>query len=178
MQLKPVYTALLTLITLLAAPYAAAHTGVHLANGLADGFMHPLSGLDHLLIAIGAGFCAGRTARCCVCDVTIFLLLLLGGMALGALSLAWPQLGIPTLVLIALVVGVIAMSTAFTGYFGYAFFGGFAIYHGLVHILEIPTVTEAAGYAVGLFFSTAILLALGVMLRQVMHARKFHRVNS
>lgn len=178
MQLKPVYTALLTLITLLVAPYAAAHSGVHLTNGLADGFMHPITGPDHLLIAIGAGFCAGRSARCSVCDVMIFLVLLLGGMALGGVSLAWPQLGLPTLVLIALTVAVIATAIAFSRYFGYAFFGSFALYHGLVHILEIPDAADAVGYAVGLFFATAIMLALGVILRQVMHARKFHRVNS
>jgi urease accessory protein len=176
MQLKSLYTATLTLITLLVAPQVVAHTGVHVTAGLADGFMHPVSGFDHLLIALGAGFCAGRRARCSVCDVSYFLLLLLVGMALGGVSLAFPQLGIPTLLLVVLTVGVIAVAIAYTGFFGYAFFGSFAVYHGLVHILEMPFGSDTMGYAIGLFFSTALLLALGVILRQVMHARKFHRV--
>jgi urease accessory protein len=106
----------------------------------------------------------------------IFLLLLLGGMALGAAGLVFPELGIPTLVLLVLTVAVIAVAIAYTRYFAYAFFGSFAIYHGLVHMIELPSRAGMAGYAIGLFFATGILLALGVILRQIMHARKFHRV--
>ena len=175
MQLKSIYPAVFTLITLLLAPHAAAHTGVHVTDGLADGFMHPISGLDHLLIAIAAGFCAGRSGRRSVRDVMYFLLLLAGGMVLGAASLVFPQLGIPTLLLVVLTVAVIAVAIAYTDFFGYAFFGSLAIYLGLVHLLKMPSPAGAAGYAVGLFFSTGMLLALGVILRQIKHARKFHR---
>ena len=61
MQLRFLSAVLLSLITLLVSPFALAHSGAGHIAGLADGFMHPVTGLDHLLVAIAAGFWAGRS---------------------------------------------------------------------------------------------------------------------
>ena len=60
MQLKSLSVMLLAPVILMLSPFALAHTGGGHMAGLADGFMHPVTGLDHLLIAIAAGFWAGR----------------------------------------------------------------------------------------------------------------------
>ena len=55
MQARTISSFVLGLGALLIAPLAAAHTGLHPGQGQFDGFMHPASGLDNLLVAIAAG---------------------------------------------------------------------------------------------------------------------------
>ena len=174
MQLRSMSTGLLALITLLVSPFALAHSGLGHTAGLADGFMHPVTGLDHLLIAIAAGFWAGRSGDHGVPDVVFFLSLLLGGMLLGIGCLLFPQLQLSTILIIVLTVAFVAVSIAAPRYFAYIFFGGFAVYHGIVHMLEMPVPVTASGYIIGLLLSTWLLLMLGLILRQVIVTRKPH----
>jgi urease accessory protein len=172
MQLRYLSTGLLTLITLLVSPFALAHSGVGYTAGLADGFMHPVTGLDHLLAAIAAGFWAGRSGDHGVSDVVFFLSLLLGGILLGIGCLLFPQLQLSTILVVVLTVAFIAASIAAPHYFAYIAFGGFALYHGIVHMLEMPV--PVTGYIVGLLLSTWLMLMLGLILRQVVVTRKPH----
>ena len=167
-------TVMLALATLLSAPLALAHSGAGHTAGLADGFMHPATGLDHLLIAIAAGFWAGRSGNHGVKDAVFFLALLLGGMLMGVACLAFPQLPLPTMLALALTVVFIALSIVVPQHFSYIFFGGFAAYHGVVHMLEMPALAAVTGYMAGLFFSTGLLLMFGLILRQVILTRKPH----
>jgi len=66
MQPRKILALLLAPFILLVSPLVLAHSGGGHVAGLADGFMHPVTGLDHLLIAIAAGFWAGRSGdHCC-----------------------------------------------------------------------------------------------------------------
>jgi len=174
MQLRSLSAVSLALITLLVSPFVLAHSGAGHTAGLADGFMHPATGLDHLLIAIAAGFWAGRSGSHGVTDAVYFLGLLLGGMLLGVACLAFPQLPLATILALALTVVFIALSIAAPQYFAYIFFGGFAAYHGVVHMLEMPALAAVTAYMAGLFFSTGLLLMFGLILRQVIISRKPH----
>jgi urease accessory protein len=165
---------LLTLLALLVSPFALAHSGTGYTAGLADGFMHPVTGLDHLLIAIAAGFWAGRSGNHGIADMVYFLSLLLGGMLLGAACLAFPQLQLSTILVLLLTVAFIAATIVAPQYFAYIFFGGFAVYHGIVHMLAMPAPATVAGYFIGLFFATGLLLMFGLILRQVVATRKAH----
>jgi len=172
---KAIVTSLLTLTTLLLAPLAQAHSGAPAAAaGLVEGFIHPLTGLDHMLIAIAAGYWAARAGNHGVRDMGLFLGLLLAGMLVGLASLALPAPGITTLLAFLLTVAVIAAAIAMPAQFIYVLFGGFALYHGLAHILEMPGQVMVAGYMTGLLISTGLLLALGNLLRHVVITRKPH----
>lgn len=174
MELKFLCAVLSALIISLFSPFALAHSGVGYTAGLADGFMHPATGLDHLLIAVAAGFWAGRSGDHGLSDVGYFLSLLLGGMLLGFCCLLFPQLQLSTILVVVLTVSFVASSIAMPQYFAYIFFGGFAVYHGIVHMLEIPVPGVAMGYILGLIISTWLLLMLGLILRQVVVTRKPH----
>jgi len=174
MSQKVIHTSILTFIALLLAPLAHAHTGTHAAAGLVEGFIHPLTGLDHLLIAITAGYWAARAGNHGIRDMAMFLALLLAGMLLGMVSVAFPELGIGLLLAFVLTVAVIAMAIAMPEMFVYVFFGSFALYHGLTHMLEMPGHVMVAGYVTGLLISTGLLLALGSLLRHVVITRKPH----
>ena len=174
METKKLLTMLLAPVVLLVSPLAFAHSGGASIAGLADGFMHPATGLDHMLIAIAAGFWAARSGNHGVPDILYFLLLL-AGILLGIVSVQFPQLQLETLLVLAVTVIFIALTIAAPHYFAYIFFGGFAVYHGIVHMLEMPAAAPVTGYILGLMFSTAILMMVGLILRQVVATRKAHQ---
>ena len=174
MQLRSLSAVLLAPVMLLVSPFVLAHAGAIHGAGLADGFMHPVNGLDHLLMVVAAGFWAGRSGDHGVPDVMYFLAFFVGGILLGYCSLLFPQLQLSTILIVLLTVAFVAASIAAPRYLAYIFFGGFAVYHGVVHMLEMPVPATAAGYMIGLFFSTGLLLILGLMLRQVVVIRKPH----
>lgn len=178
MPSKPIHRVALLIISLLIAPLAGAHTGVnHGMVGLADGFMHPVTGVDHFLVAIGAGFWMAGSGRHCVLCTMLFLAMFLAGMLLGVAALAFPSLGIQTILVFLLTLLVVAVAVARHDMFGYAFFGSLALYHGLVHIIEMPASSATGGgYALGLLLSTGVLLALGIILRQVVTTRKSYNI--
>jgi len=174
MQLRSLSWILLAPVILMLSPFALAHSGGAHTAGLADGFVHPVTGLDHLLIAIAAGFWAGRRGDHGVAGVAYFLSVLLGGILLGSCCVLFPQLQLSTILVVLLTVVFIAASVAAPQYFAYIFFGGFAVYHGIVHMLEMPAPVAAMSYVVGLIFSTWLLLMFGLILRQVVATLKPH----
>lgn len=174
MQLRSLSVLLLAPVILILSPLAVAHSGGGNTVGLADGFMHTVTGLDHLLIAIAAGFWAGRSGDHGVAGVLYFLSLLLVGILLGSCCVLFPQLQLSTILAVLLTVAFVAASVTAPQYFAYIFFGGFAIYHGIVHMLEMTAPVAAMSYVIGLLFSTWLLLMFGLILRQVVVTRKPH----
>jgi urease accessory protein len=170
MQKKAMFSAVTMLTGLLVSPLATAHSGVHLTEGLVDGFMHPASGLDHLIVAVAAGFWASRCGNHGVRDMVFFLVMLAAGLLLGGASQLLPQLDVTIPLLFLLIVAVIAVAIAAPAYFMYALFGGFALWHGMAHMMEMPLGITHTGYAVGLLLSTGVLLTLGLILRTVLGA--------
>jgi urease accessory protein len=175
MQPRNFLALLLAPLALLVSPLIFAHSGGDSIAGLSDGFMHPATGLDHMLIAIAAGFWAARSGDHGVPDMAYFLLLMLAGMLLGIVSVQFPLLQLETLLVIGVTVTFIALAIAAPQYFARIFFGGFAIYHGIVHMLEMPAAASVTGYIVGLMLSTAMLMMVGLILRQVVATRKSHQ---
>ena len=53
--------------------------------------------------------------------------------------------------------------------------GGSAINHGILHMLEVSVAAPVTGYIFGLILSTAILIMVGLILRQVVATRKAHQ---
>jgi urease accessory protein len=178
MQLRIIHTTVLTLTTMLVAPYALAHSGLHNSLGLIDGFMHPATGLDHLLVAIAAGYWAARGGDHGVRDMLFVLTLFTAGILLGTLSLSFPQLPVAGVLLFLSTVVVIAVAIGYSAWFGHALFGSLATYHGLVHILEMPASNGVSGFAIGLLLSTAVLMILGLILRGVVVTRRPHAGHS
>src|SRR5262245_1767208 len=86
----------------LAASPAGAHTGgpVH---GLADGALHPLTGLDHLLamLAVGVVAALGTSVRRPWTVVVAFLGGMVAGGALGLAGVAFP--GVETAIVLSVV---------------------------------------------------------------------------
>ena len=170
MRLKAMQTTMLTLIALMIAPLVHAHTG-HAEGlqtaGLVDGFIHPLTGVDHLLVTIAAGFWAARSGNHGVRDVLFLMGMVLFGILAGAACVAYPGLGLESVLVLILIMAGVTVAIAVPQFFGYALFGSFLLYHGITHVLGMPAAASLLLYSTGLILATALLLSLGTLLRHV-----------
>lgn len=173
MSLKTAYHYLLAAILLLIAPLASAHTGLHSGSGLIDGFMHPATGIDHLLVALAAGYWAARGGDHGLRGQVFFMSLFVTGILLGIIG-ARLHVELAGLLPFVLVTLVIAVAIGNTPHFLLTLFGSLALYHGVLHMAGMPAGVPLAGYAAGLLLATAVLLVIGQMIRHVVVTRRPH----
>lgn len=153
-------------LVLLAAPAAAlAHAG-HEHGDLAAGFLHPLSGFDHLLALAGIGFWAARQsahgARVAAIGVA-FLVAILAGFTAGLLQAPLPgvELGI---IASLLVTGVLVLGARRVPFIAAgAMAGGFALFHGFAHGAELAGGLSAPAFVGGFGAATVGLLSAGAL---------------
>jgi len=144
---------------------ANAHTGTGPASGMAQGFTHPLAGLDHVCAMLAVGLWAAQRGGRAVWVVPLsFVGVMMIGGALGAASVAIPAIeqGIAASVLVLglLIACSVRMPVAAAG----AVVGFFALFHGHAHGAEMPGSASGFSYGVGFILSTAMLHATGIAL--------------
>jgi urease accessory protein len=149
---------------LLIAGNAEAHTGLAQTAGLASGFVHPLLGLDHLLVLLAAGVYAGtrddgifvRLLFVVLAAVGAGLLLAAAGMPQGAvtagLAVAGLLIGLALLCELRVAASWAAAVAVLVG-----------LLHGHAHGVEVAAAPGFAAYAAGLMAATALLLAVGAL---------------
>ncbi|GJE62221.1 HupE/UreJ family protein [Methylobacterium trifolii] len=159
--LVPMLPALLLLL-----PQAAlAHPGHGGATGLAHGFLHPVSGTDHVLAMAAVGLLAAlRGGRALWALPAAFLGLMAVGAALGAagLSLPFAETGIGLSIVafgLAAIFGLGLPVAALA-----ALVGAFALFHGYAHGAEMPETASGLRYGLGFLAGTAVLHAAGIGL--------------
>ena len=151
------------LLILLCAQSASAHVGQGEALGVLTGFLHPLSGRDHILAMVAVGLWGAQLGAPAIWILPIAfpVVMSMGGM-LGFVGVPVPgiEYGIaasaiilgtavafevrPPLVIAALVVGA------------------FAIFHGHAHGTELPPGQSALLYSMGFVIATGCLHAVGI----------------
>ncbi len=128
------------------------------------GFLHPLTGLDHMLTMVAVGAWSAQLGGRAVWAVplTFVVAMAIGGAAgLSGIALSWIEPAI--LASAALVGAVIAIDRRFflpvaalaTSIFGFA--------HGFAHGAEVQEQTNVAFYVVGFLITTAGLHILGLV---------------
>ena len=148
----------------MAAP-AEAHTGTGLAGGFVSGFLHPLSGPDHLLAMVSVGLWGAILGRpLLVALPVIFPTLMAAGAVLGMANVPLPpvELGIALSVLI--LGGAIAAAYRAPVWLACALVAGFAIFHGYAHGRELPSAADPVGYSTGFVLSTGLLHVVGIAI--------------
>lgn len=144
-------------------PVVWAHVYVGDA-GPAAGFMHPLTGLDHLLAMFTVGVLSARIGGRAIWTVpAAFVTVMLVGGIIGFAGIALPgsELGVAASVVILGTLlaldGRLRIGLALTAA---AIFG---LYHGFAHGREMPRVSAPALYALGFLVSTAGLHVMGLL---------------
>lgn len=169
MNKKALTTLGIAALTALAPSLAHAHVGVGHADGLAHGFWHPLSGIDHVLAMVMVGLFAaqlGGRALWLVPAAFVAVMAIGGAVGFAGLPVPFVELGIGLSIVVlgaAVALGfktVVAAAMALVGFF--------AVFHGYAHGAEMPVSAAGLAYGAGFLAATALLhaagLGLGLML--------------
>lgn len=148
---------------------AWAHTGVGAAQGLGNGFTHPLMGWDHLLAMIAVGLWAGqRGGRALwVLPATFVGVMAIGGF-LGVAGLALPGVEGGILASVLVLGALVAAAVRFPLPAAAAVVAIFALFHGHAHGTEMPVTASGIAYGIGFCTATALLHATGVIAPSIL----------
>jgi urease accessory protein len=166
---KPAVLAV-AILALSASHPALAHTVAGTAAGLGAGFLHPLSGLDHLLAMVSVGIWGAELGVPAIWLLPIaFPLIMAVGGALGVIGVPLP--GGELLIAISVVVlgMLVASARRVPIAAALAIVGVFAVAHGHAHGVELPGSADALAFTVGFVLATGLLhlagIAIGVLAR-------------
>ena len=149
---------------------AGAHQEKGTVWGFTSGFLHPLTGLDHVtaMVAVGLwGAFLGAPAMW-VLPVVFPVVMAFGG-AVGVLGVPIP--GVETgIALSSLILGIcVAFAVRPPLWVAALIVGTFAIFHGHAHGAEMPHAANAMTYAIGFVVATGLLhlcgIAFGLLVR-------------
>jgi len=144
---------------------AAAHIQPGEASGFLTGFLHPISGLDHVLAMIAVGLWGAQLGPPAVwiLPITFPMVMALGG-TLGLMGVALPGVEVG-IAISALVLGILVLAEARPPLaIAAVVVGFFAIFHGHAHGTELPAGESGLLYSVGFVVATGCLHAVGIAL--------------
>jgi len=156
-------------LLLISSATALAHTDpVSLQGGFISGFMHPISGLDHVvaMVAVGLwGAFLGKPAIW-VLPITFPLVMAFGG-ALGVAGVPIPY--VETGVALSGVVLGLAVLLALRPpmWSAAVVVGVFAIFHGYAHGVELPNAANPLIYSIGFVIATGLLHLTGIAIGEL-----------
>ncbi|HJV01718.1 MAG TPA: HupE/UreJ family protein [Burkholderiaceae bacterium] len=158
-NLKPLLACALALACApaVAHPAAAAH-----AHGFAAGFLHPFTGLDHVLAMLAVGIWSVRQPHARALPLA-FLAMLFVGVVTGVAGLEIPELETGIALSVAVLGVLIFVAVRLPAAVGALMLAAFATLHGNAHGHEMPAVASAMGLLVG----SALLLEAGRLLGRV-----------
>ncbi len=148
---------------------AFAHGGGDHHHGFLSGFLHPITGPDHLAAMLAVGvWSAMATRRLWVAPVS-FAALLLAGALLARAGVAFPAIE-PMIAASLLVVGLLlAAQVKLPEAAGAVLVGAFALFHGAAHGQELAGGGALAGMVLGTALLHAAGIAIGLGLRRAHH---------
>jgi urease accessory protein len=150
------------------APPAFAHIQPGEAGGFLTGFLHPISGLDHVLAMVAVGLWGAQLGAPAIwlLPVTFPIVMAFGGF-LGLLGVPLPgvEIGIAAS---ALLLGVAVMTERKPPlYAAAALVAFFAIFHGHAHGTELPAGQSGLLYSLGFVVATGCLHAIGIAIGSI-----------
>jgi urease accessory protein len=144
---------------------AFAHVGVGDANGFAHGFMHPVSGMDHVLAMVAVGvFAAQLGGRAVWAAPCAFVGMMIVGGALGMSGVNVPFVEIGIGLSVVVLGSAVALGLSVPVIVAMALVGFFAVFHGHAHGAEMPETSSGLSYGAGFVIATAMLHIGGIGL--------------
>ena len=146
-------------------PPAFAHTTSGQAEGFVTGFLHPLTGLDHVLAMVAVGIWGGQLKKPAIwiLPVAFPLVMSIGGL-LGIRGVPLPgvEIGVAAS---AVILGImIALEARPALWVAGAIVSIFAIFHGHAHGTELPRAAAPLTYAIGFVLATGLLHLCGIAI--------------
>ncbi|WP_019143385.1 HupE/UreJ family protein [Noviherbaspirillum massiliense] len=129
-----------------------------------EGFLHPLTGADHLLAMLGIGLWASQQQGRARWTIPASFVALMGLGALAGFSAQMPSFVESGIVVSLLLLGAfIGIALRPSGLLGAMLAGVFAIFHGYAHGAEMPASADAWKFGVGFLLAAALLHATGFL---------------
>jgi urease accessory protein len=153
---------ILALMLLVGGP-ALAHTGAGDIGGFAAGFLHPVSGLDHLLAMLAVGMWGAQLGMplIWVLPVTFPLVMALGGV-MGGLGVPIPGVELGIVASVIVLGAMVAMAARPPARVAAVLVGAWAIFHGYAHGAELPAAADPFAYGIGFVIATGMLHLVGI----------------
>ncbi|MBP0581264.1 HupE/UreJ family protein [Labrys sp. LIt4] len=155
---------LIAFAAMLSATPAMAHINPAEHASFSTGFLHPLSGADHVLAMVAVGLWAAQLGGRALWAVpATFVLVMMAGFGASLTGMPLPFIE-PAIAASVVVLGLLAL-TAFKVPMpmGMIVVGFFALFHGFAHGSELGE-ASATPFLVGFALATALLHAAGVLL--------------
>lgn len=155
---------------------ACAHTGINPYDDWLHGFIHPLSGLDHVLAMIAVGLWAAQANGRIIWLIPLIFLAIMGlGGLLGIITVpvAFAEYGImSSLIVLGVLLTCLKQLSLKVSII---LVGLFALCHGYAHGSEMPPSNSVFSYATGFMLATLLLHLCGIGLALL--ARSFESVH-
>ena len=159
---RAIIVAMICTFAAVAVP-AQAHTGTGLAGGFISGFLHPLTGWDHLLAMVSVGLWGAILGRPLIVALpVIFPSLMVVGAFLGMLNAPMPPVEIGIALSVVALGGLIAAGYKAPVWQACLIVAVFALFHGYAHGKELPSAADPVGYSTGFVLSTGLLHVCGI----------------
>ena len=158
----------LLLLLLLMSPLAVAHTGEGIVGGFMSGFVHPLTGWDHITAMVAVGILGAFIGRPAIwlLPITFPLMMVVGGIV-GLAGVPLPLVE-PGIAASSIVLGtLIALAVRPPLWVAMALVGLFAVFHGYAHGKELPNATNPLAYSLGFVVSTGLLHLVGIAIGEL-----------
>ncbi len=155
---------LLLILAIIPSP-AMAHDGTGLAGGFMAGFIHPLSGFDHMLAMVAVGIWGAFLGRPLVYALPMLFpsaMALGGGIGMAGIPLPPVELGIALSVVVLGAMIFFALRLPVLA--ACAIIAVFALFHGYAHGMELPSAADPIGYSAGFVLCTGLLHLAGIAL--------------
>jgi urease accessory protein len=165
MSLRTTIRAAAAVITTLLPTAAWAHPGHGATVGFVQGFVHPVTGIDHVLAMVAVGLFAANLGGRSLWAVPLSFVLVMalgGALAVAGIVVPFVEAGIAISII---VLGLaIALRWQWPVAAAMALVGAFAIFHGHAHGAEMPVEASGLEYGLGFMLATALLHAVGIGL--------------
>jgi urease accessory protein len=157
------------------AQAAWAHVGQGEAFGLLTGFLHPLSGLDHVLAMVAVGLWGAQLGAPAIWVLPLaFPLVMAMGALLGFLGVSIPGVEYGIAASAIMLGAAVAFEVRPAIVVAALLVGFFAVFHGHAHGTELPAGQSALLYSMGFVVATGCLHAVGIGIGTV-HRRLWGR---
>jgi urease accessory protein len=144
---------------------AAAHMGTGLPGGFESGFIHPFSGLDHLLAMVSVGLWGAFLGRPLIYVLpVVFPAMMVVGAILGMFGVPLPPVEIGIALSVLVLGACIALSVKAPVWAACLIVAVFAVFHGYAHGKELPSAADPIAYSVGFVLATGLLHVSGIGL--------------
>ncbi|MEA3411185.1 MAG: HupE/UreJ family protein [Pseudomonadota bacterium] len=172
MRSKTITASALTLTWLTGAVHAHDLTG---HGGIQGGLMHPLLGLDHLLVCLAIGIWAGRQSGPSGRAIPgVFLAAVAAGAAAALVGMTLPAPD-PVLAATVLIAGLLVASLGsparVTAVVAVTLIG---LFHGNAHMIAAFTTTGLPGYLAAMLLTSALLVGTGMAAGRLLATRPGH----